>query len=173
MPDAMRATQFGATPGGPESASAAARQSNVPVPAQLAEPSGVATWPIYAILALLLLAVAVIWLVDPRQLPLPACWFHKMTGLYCPGCGATRATHDLLHGNLVSALRHNALWTLGLPLALYAAASEMLLLLGRRPLWGNPSRRTWLICTVACVAMAFFLLRNVPLWPFSVLVPAQ
>jgi hypothetical protein len=173
MYDAMGRADLGAADSRAGSKPAVEYMPSMPVPAQLAGPSGVAAWSIYAVLVLLLIAVAVIWLIDPRQLPLPSCWFHRITGLYCPGCGATRATHDMLHGDIASALRHNALWTLGLPLALYAAASETLMLLGRRPLWGNPSRRSWLVCTVACVAVAFFLLRNIPLWPFVLLVPAH
>ena len=29
----------------------------------------------------------------------PPCFFHWLTGLYCPGCGSTRCLHALLHGN--------------------------------------------------------------------------
>lgn len=28
------------------------------------------------------------------------CIFHKLTGLYCPGCGGTRAVYWLLKGNV-------------------------------------------------------------------------
>lgn len=31
---------------------------------------------------------------------LPPCMFHALTGLYCPGCGGTRAFRALLQGNL-------------------------------------------------------------------------
>jgi hypothetical protein len=47
----------------------------------------------------------------------PACPFHEMLGLQCPGCGATRALAALLHGHLVEALHFNALTTLLLPFA--------------------------------------------------------
>ena len=40
----------------------------------------------------------------------PGCTFHKLTGLNCPGCGATRSLHALLHGNFQTALRDNALF---------------------------------------------------------------
>ena len=28
------------------------------------------------------------------------CAFHSLTGLYCPGCGGTRAVRELLYGDL-------------------------------------------------------------------------
>ena len=36
---------------------------------------------------------------DPHQPgAYPACVLHALTGLYCPGCGGTRAAYDLVHG---------------------------------------------------------------------------
>jgi len=171
MPQAARRIEFGTGHSGEGSETAGWYPRSLPVRAQLVGPAGVATWPIFALLVLLAVAVAAVWLIDPRHLPLPSCWFHKTTGLCCPGCGATRATHELLHGQVVSALRHNALWTLGLPLALYVAVSEILLLLGRRPLWGNPSRKSWFVCAVGALAVIFFLVRNIPVWPLVLLNP--
>jgi hypothetical protein len=37
----------------------------------------------------------------------PPCAFHQLTGLWCPGCGLTRGTHHLLHGDLIAALSSN------------------------------------------------------------------
>ena len=39
-----------------------------------------------------------------------ACPFHELTGWWCPGCGATRATWLLLHGDLEGVVRHNLLY---------------------------------------------------------------
>lgn len=35
------------------------------------------------------------------------CPFRTLTGWWCPGCGLTRATHHLLRGDVVQALRYN------------------------------------------------------------------
>ena len=37
------------------------------------------------------------------------CMFHRLTGLDCPGCGMTRAFHQLSHGNLDEAMEFNLL----------------------------------------------------------------
>lgn len=60
--------------------------------------------------------------VDPNQPGnlLPKCPFNWLTGLNCPGCGATRMVHALLHGDVVSAFHYNAvLLALGVPLAVW------------------------------------------------------
>lgn len=38
-----------------------------------------------------------------------------MTGLQCPGCGSQRAIHALLHGDIISAWRFNALLVISIP----------------------------------------------------------
>lgn len=63
--------------------------------------------------------------VDPNKPGnlLPKCPFNWLTGLNCPGCGATRMVHALLHGDVVSAFHYNAvLLALGVPLAVWLFA---------------------------------------------------
>jgi len=38
---------------------------------------------------------------------LPACPFHTVTGIRCPGCGTTRSFIAMGHGRLAQAWRHN------------------------------------------------------------------
>jgi len=49
----------------------------------------------------------------------PRCPFYALTGHYCPGCGATRAIAELLHGHVAAALHFNAAVTLLLPMLLW------------------------------------------------------
>ena len=37
------------------------------------------------------------------------CIFHKLTGLYCPGCGGTRAVYWLLKGNEAYSLHYHSI----------------------------------------------------------------
>ena len=75
----------------------------------------------YALLgsgALLAGALGYVGLVDPHKPDsfFPLCPFRLLTGLNCPGCGALRMTHDVLHGDLVAAINDNVLLLVGIPL---------------------------------------------------------
>ena len=98
----------------------------------------------------------------------PKCLFHEWTGLYCPGCGSTRALHCLLHGDLREALRDNALVVLALPLlgAIFIARTFR----RRPPVAARQSRLGWLGLLLA-VIVAFGVLRNIPCRPFLLLAP--
>jgi len=68
----------------------------------------------------LLGAVALIGIVLVYAVPIRIsnlgweCWIHRTGGIYCPGCGITRAVFALIHGRvLLSACYH--------PVVLYAA----------------------------------------------------
>jgi len=141
--------------------------------AQLAEtpPRPRHAWWLVPVAILAGAVLFLLWWVDPRQVALPLCALHQMTGLHCPGCGATRATHELLHGHLLPALRDNALWVLSLPLVLYAVASETRRTVWGRALWGDPARRPRLFALIVAVAVVFGVLRNVPCSPFDLLAP--
>jgi hypothetical protein len=49
----------------------------------------------------------------------PRCPFYALTHHYCPGCGATRAVAELLHGHIAAALHFNAAVTLLMPVLLW------------------------------------------------------
>jgi hypothetical protein len=62
-------------------------------------------------------ALATLFLWDPSTHGFyPRCMLHQTTGLYCPGCGILRATHELLHGNFARAFTLNPLFVIGLPI---------------------------------------------------------
>lgn len=90
----------------------------------------------------------------------PQCAFHSLTGLNCPGCGATRAFYALLHGNFPLALKDNALFVLALP---------ALAVWGTRLIWrkmkNQPAQSTLSPKTLwgfFAVAMIFSVVRNLP-----------
>jgi hypothetical protein len=110
-------------------------------------------------------ALAVVGLVDPATRTLtPPCPLKALTGLDCPLCGATRATHALLHGHLAQALDLNALYVLALPVV--GLLVLLWLLRGRVPKALTNAATMW---SLLAVAVVFAVLRNLPIEPFSVL----
>ncbi len=114
----------------------------------------------------------------------PACPLKELTGLDCPGCGGTRAVHALVHGDLGTALDHNVLLTILVPLLglLWALWLVRSLLAtrdlrrarragdeaapggapppeNRRVLIPYPSARAWI--AIGAIAVAFAIVRNV------------
>lgn len=57
--------------------------------------------------------------VSPRDGMLAECIISQLTGYYCPACGGLRATHDILHGDILSGLGNNIL----VALVFYAVVS--------------------------------------------------
>lgn len=89
----------------------------------------------------------------------PSCFFSEITGLLCPGCGSTRALYLLLHGEVLTAISRNALFVAGIPLLFYAAYKPEVIY------YPGVSRAT------VVVIVSFFILRNIPTWPFYYLAP--
>jgi hypothetical protein len=110
-------------------------------------------------------ALAVVGLVDPsRHTITPPCPLKALTGLDCPLCGATRATHALVHGHLITALDFNALYVVALPLV--GVLMLVWLVRGRVP---DRLRSGVFLWSLLAVATLFAVLRNLPIEPFSVL----
>jgi hypothetical protein len=122
-------------------------------------------WPFLLAAALAAPALLVLYLFDPARFGFyPVCYFHLLTGWQCPGCGALRALHQLLHGHLAAAFRFNPLLVLSLPPLAWFALRSARRLWRREPLAAG-IRPAWLGCLLALV-LAFGLLRNLPLpWP--------
>ena len=103
----------------------------------------------------------VIFLFDPAQHNFyPLCYLRAVTGLNCPGCGAMRAIHQLLHGHIAAAARLNLLLLLSLPFSAWWAIRS-----GAAWIQGQPtafSIRPFWIWTFLAVASVFTVLRNLP-----------
>jgi Protein of unknown function (DUF2752) len=73
-------------------------------------------WPKLVIATGMAGLLYVMYVHDPEQGGFLFCPFRYITGVRCPGCGVQCATHDLLHGRLGEAFRHNALFVIAIPL---------------------------------------------------------
>lgn len=123
----------------------------------------------------LVAAVALFYfLFDARTITwLPHCPFHLLTGLYCPGCGSQRALSSLLHGEFLQATRFNVLLVVCLPLLFYSA---IVLVINKTT--GNTFIQkifysSLFVRVVLIVILVFWVLRNLPVFPFYFLAPQQ
>ena len=107
------------------------------------------------------LLMALMYVVNPAHcVLLPPCLLHRFTGLYCPGCGSTRAIYELAHGHLGAAFRLNPLLLVLPPiLGLWLVRTQGVVV---KPVW---------IWTLLAVMIVFGVLRNLPWPPFVWLAP--
>ena len=114
---------------------------------------------------------AVLFLCDPSTSAFyPPCPCYALTGLYCPGCGTARALHELLHGHPKEAFDLNPLMVLMLPFLGYSLLSYAIFETRGRSLPGTLTSPFWGWLTF-WVILAYWLLRNIPLYPLSLLAP--
>ncbi len=124
------------------------------------------------VLLLLILGVAVLFFIlDPTKYNIfPHCMFHSLTGAYCPGCGSQRALHSLLHLRLGEVVSYNFLF---LPAGLFILYHYLHPLLNKTfqlklPNLFYKKNTPWVVLTIV---LLFWILRNLPWYPFSVLAP--
>ena len=128
-------------------------------------------WPTLLALAGLAASLALLAFFDPVTSGFfPICPLHKYTGLWCPGCGALRASHELFHAHWIAALRLNPLFVLSLPFLCWWGAQQFhpgfffhkTAVVFAKPFW------TWIFLAAV---VTFGILRNVPVAPFTYLKP--
>jgi len=128
--------------------------------AALAAPAGVA--------ALAGAGCAAVWWADPTTPGglLPVCPTKALLGINCPGCGGLRMVYSLLHGDLVAAVQFNAVALVALPLMLWAWVAWVLARRRghRRPVF---LRYRWAPAAILAVMLAWFVVRNIPIEPFT------
>ena len=107
---------------------------------------------------------------DPSSTHMPVCPLLTVTGFACPGCGLTRGFHALFHGDVITALDFNMfvpVW--GVIFAWVAISLSLYAIRGRGlPMWPTNPRFMW---AFMCVLLVFGVLRNVPVYPFTILYP--
>jgi len=124
-----------------------------------------------AVLLVLAAGVAMVYAFEPTTAGFyPQCVFYKATGRYCPGCGTARGLHALFHLDVAGALPYNPLMVVSLPLLLYAGLKN-----AYRNISGTDTPRrilpAWVIWCIFVLIVSYWLLRNVPYYPFTLLAP--
>ena len=119
-----------------------------------------------AIYLLLIAGSVYLFLFEPGRTGFfPVCMFRLVTGLTCPGCGTTRALHQILHGHFLEAFMLNPLLLLAIPFLLFAFVRYSLMVLR-----GGPARKNALpaqyIYALFFIVVGFWIFRNTPFYPF-------
>lgn len=89
---------------------------------------------------------------------LPECAIHRLTGVWCTGCGNTRSTIALLNGQLWRAVRCNPTIPFLVLLAFLFYAETVI------GIWNDKvkllPRKKWIWWTILALFLVFFILRN-------------
>ena len=89
------------------------------------------------------------------------CIFHRITKLYCPGCGMTRAIFALLNLNIKQAIRNNILVVLVMPFIVIYIINYAYIWINN--LKKDPSKifPKWLWYTLLIITISFGIIRNI------------
>ena len=117
--------------------------------------------------SLLLAGAAYLFVFEPGKTGFfPGCPFRLLTGFTCPGCGSTRAMHQILHGHFATAFTLNPLLLLAIPFLLFALLRYSVIVMR-----GGVPRPNALpapfIYGLFVIIVSFWIFRNTPFYPFA------
>lgn len=119
-----------------------------------------------AIWSLLIAGTAYLFIFEPGRTGFfPVCLFRLVTGLTCPGCGTTRALHEILHGDFHEAFMLNPLLLVAIPFLLWAFLRYSIAVLSGRALRKNALPAPY-IYALFFIVVGFWIFRNTPFYPF-------
>jgi len=121
---------------------------------------------VIAIWSLLAVGAAYVFVFEPGKTGLfPICMFRFLTGFQCPGCGSTRALHQILHGHLLAAFMLNPLFLIALPFIFYAFLRYTVTVMRGGVPRPNALPASY-IYAIFFVVVSFWIFRNTPFYPF-------
>jgi len=114
-------------------------------------------------------AVIIYFCIIVEKIALPPCIFSTYLGIYCPGCGGTRAFNALLHGRLLQSVWYH-------PLVLYTAVvfGGFMLTQGLERLGVKHIRgwkyHDWPMYGAVIVLVCNFLMKNLLRWFWGITI---
>jgi len=112
--------------------------------------------------------LAVLYTFSPQEYGFyPRCLFFTLTGMTCPGCGALRALHHLLHGEVSAAFHFNPLVVIFAPLVPFAFATYAFGVISGRALSPERLLRPGWVWAAFAVGIGFAVARNLPFGPLA------
>lgn len=104
------------------------------------------------LLPIIIILLVFTFFADPTKGPILPCYINRVTGLYCPGCGMTRAIHSILRFDFAQAIRFNAL-------SLIIPALYILYYISRRKDLEKISK--FILILMFIISLAYGVLRNI------------
>lgn len=96
------------------------------------------------------------------------CIFHKITNLYCPGCGVTRMILSLIKLDFYQAFRYNSLITIFVPFILFLLIDFII-----KWITGNKNyfyikipNKIWIVLLI--ITISFGVIRNIPYFDYFI-----
>ena len=109
---------------------------------------------------------------NPESVRYPPCFFRILTRLECPGCGSARSAYHLLHGNFGTAIDYNILFIAAVPFVAIEGLSRLFSRSENQVLKFRVFNyiRAW---QVMLIVIIFWVIRNLPVYPFTLLSSDQ
>lgn len=122
---------------------------------------------VVAIWAILTLGAFYLYFFEPGKTGFfPACPFRLFTGLTCPGCGVTRALHQIVHGHFAAAFMLNPLFLIAIPFLLAAFLRYTIIVMRGGVPQKNALHPNY-IYAIFFIVVSFWIFRNTPFYPFA------
>lgn len=109
-------------------------------------------------------AAAAAFLLSPLlhvRINLPPCWFHMITGYYCPGCGGTRAFYALCHGQILRAAWYHPFVPYAAAVYLYFMATQAVERISRGNIPVGMRYHNYLVWTAVALIIGNCILKNI------------
>lgn len=110
-----------------------------------------------------------IFMVNPETSFYPPCLFKRLTNLQCPGCGSARACYHLLHGDFLVAIDYNVLFIAFLPLLAMEILARLFYFTDQTASRLRVIQNYLRPVHVLLVVLIFWVVRNLPIYPFNLL----
>ena len=113
-----------------------------------------------------LLVIVILFLylyLSQRKILYVPCLFNKITKLYCPGCGMTRAAISFMKFDIIECLKNNLLFLSLLPIIIYLLIKESIYFYKNNHLITiNYFLSNFKIYTILIITILFGIIRNLP-----------
>ena len=111
------------------------------------------------LIAVITIAIAVYYAINPEGVWwFPKCQLYRFTGLKCPICGAQRAIHQLLHGNVLAACQYN--WFLPFSVVYWGVVGVVKYINRNKPS-AHSINLTHLFYFYCLLALVWMIIRNI------------